>query len=280
MGPNGSGKTTLLRALVDMAGYVSSVNWTTGMVPFLSQETRCEPTRFSLEGEWDWLSPGVVERFRLELVIGWVRADNGSRYISVSRETLVHFPRGRRRRLFERRGDGVPVYVSRDFGVRPSDDRLGGLLPTISWIATMAMFDVPLARRIASWMQGWVKRTTNIVGNDTRSLDTETAIGWIETNPDSMRWTETQLGRIDAGIRAFEVDGHDRAPRAALAALEHRQPCTDVGPVRTADVRSQTPTLCARPDARTIRQGAAVQRAAHRVHGRKSTVSTAGRRAA
>lgn len=206
MGPNGSGKTTLLRALVDMAGYVSSVGWTTWMVPFLGHETRCEPTRFSLEGEWNWLSPGgAAERFRLELVVGWVRADNGSRHLSVSRETLVHFPRGRRRRLFERRGDGVPVHVSRDFGVRPSDDRLRGLLPTISGIATMAIFDVPVARRIASWMQGWVQRTTNIVGNDTRSLNTETAIGWIEANPESRRWAETQLGRIDAGIRGLEV---------------------------------------------------------------------------
>ena len=34
MGPNGSGKTTIMRALVDMAGYVSSVSWTTWMVPF------------------------------------------------------------------------------------------------------------------------------------------------------------------------------------------------------------------------------------------------------
>ena len=176
MGPNGSGKTTIMRALVDMAGYVSSVNWTACLVPFLGNETHREPTRFSLEGEWDWLSPGgAAERFRLELVIGWTRAENGSRYLFVNRETLVHFPRGRRRRLYERRGEGGPIYVSRDFGVRSSDDRLRGFLPTISGIATMAMFDVPVARRIAGWM-GDRLRTTNIVGNDTRLLDTETAI--------------------------------------------------------------------------------------------------------
>ena len=189
-----------------MAGYVSSVSRTAWMVPFLGDETGCESTRFSLEGEWDWLSPGgAAERFRLELVIGWTRADNGSPYLFVNRETLVHFPRGRRRRLFERRREGEPVYVSRDFGVRPSDDRLRGLLPTISGIATMAMFDVPVARRIAGWMEGWFRGTTNIVGNDTCSLDTETAIRWIDANPESRRWAETQLRHSDLGIRGLEV---------------------------------------------------------------------------
>ena len=213
MGPNGSGKTTIMRALVDMAGYVSSVNWTAWMVPFLGNETHREPTRFSLEGEWDWLSPGgAAERFRLELVIGWTRAENGSRYLFVNRETLVHFPRGRRRRLYERRGEGGPIYVSRDFGVRSSDDRLRGFLPTISGIATMAMFDVPVARRIAGWM-GDRLRTTNIVGNDTRLLDTETAIRWIEASPESRRWAETQLGRSDVGIRGLEVARDSRGTK-------------------------------------------------------------------
>lgn len=206
MGPNGSGKTTLLRALVDMARYVSVFNETIWLVPFLSDETRREPTRFSLEGEWDWLSPGNgSQRFRYELVIGRTPSENGVEQLSVLREALLHYPKGRRRRLYERRGEGEPVYVSRDFGVRPSDDRLRGLGPTTSVIATMAMFKVPLARRIADWMLRWLVETNNVIGNDTRSLDTETAIGWIEANPDSRCWAETQLGRIDAGIRGIEV---------------------------------------------------------------------------
>ena len=205
MGPNGSGKTTIMRAVVDMARYISSRGGTTWILPFLGEETRWNPTRLSLEGEWDWLSPGSAnQRFRLELVIGREQSDDGSDRLFVRREALVHFPRGRRRRLFERRCDGRPVYVSRDFGVRPSDDRLRGLSPTLSGIATMAMFDVPVARRIAGWMRAWLKSTTNIVGNETRSLDTETAIRWLTANPESKRWAETQLGRADIGIRGME----------------------------------------------------------------------------
>ena len=206
MGPNGAGKTTLMRALVDMARYVSVFNETIWLVPFLSDETRSEPTRFSLEGEWDWLSPGAgLQRFRYELVIGRKPAENGMQHLFVRREALLHFPKGRRRRLFERRGRQGAVYVAREFGVRPSDDRLKGLGPAASVIALMAMYDLPLARRIALWMQGWLGNTTNVFGYDTRSLDTETAIGWLEANPGSKRWAETQLIRIDVGIRSLEV---------------------------------------------------------------------------
>ena len=144
------------------------------------------------------------QRFRYELVVGRTPSESGAEH-TVIRESLLHFPRGRKRRLYERRGQDAPIYVSRDFGVRPSDDRLQGLGPTTSVIAMMAMFNVPLARRIADWMRGWLRTTTNVIGNDTRLLDTETAIGWIEADSDSRRWAETQLSRIDAGIRGLEV---------------------------------------------------------------------------
>ena len=206
MGPNGSGKTTIMRALVDMMRYVSSLNETIWLVPFLNEETHWQPTRFSLEGEWDWLSPGNgSQRFRYELVVGRMPSEDEPQHMFLIREVLLHFPKGRKRRLYERRGNGAPVYVSRDFGIRPSDDRLRGLGPTTSLIAMMAMFDVPLARRIVEWMLGWLGNTTNVFGNDTRSLDTRTAIRWIEANPESKHWAEIQLGRIDAGIRSVEV---------------------------------------------------------------------------
>ena len=217
MGSNGSGKTTIMRALVDMARYFSTLGGTTWMIPFSGDETRWKPTRLALEGEWDWLSPGAAaQRFRLELVIGREQSDDGRVHPFVSHEALVHFPRGRRRRLFERRRDGVPVYVSRDFGVRPSDDRLRGLSPTLSGIATMAMFNVPLAQRITGWMQLWLNGTTNIVGNETRSADTEKAIDWLVESRESKRWAETQLGRVDVGIRGMEVAVNARGARHVL----------------------------------------------------------------
>ena len=115
----GSGKTTLLRALVDLGRIVASPAETVHLLPFLSDQTRWEPTVFSLEGEADFLTPGETpQKFRYELTIGRRQTDDGSEApLFVSRETLVHFPRGRRRRLFDRGPPGTPIYVSRDFGL-------------------------------------------------------------------------------------------------------------------------------------------------------------------
>ena len=46
-----SGKTTLLRAMVDLGRIVSSPTNPVTLLRFLSNQTMCEPTRFSLEGE-------------------------------------------------------------------------------------------------------------------------------------------------------------------------------------------------------------------------------------
>ena len=149
MGPNGSGKTTLLRALVDLGRIGSSPTEPVTLLPFLSSETRWAPTRFTLEGEGDFLAPGEgARRFRYEVEIGrQPRDDGGDGPLFVNHETLVHFPKGRRRRLLERRSPGEPIYVSRDFGLTAGDDRLKGVEPNRSAVATLALVNVPAAAR-------------------------------------------------------------------------------------------------------------------------------------
>ena len=206
MGPNGSGKTTLLRALVDLGRIVSSPTNPVHLLPFLSGHTQWEPTRFSLEGEGDFLAPGETpRRYRYELTVGRQPTEDGAQDLFVSHEALVHFPRGRRRRLLERPAPGTPIYVSRDLGLRARDDRLRGVEPNRSAIATLALLNVPVAARFAISMRDWVVSTTNIVGNDTVAPDTSTVIGWLEASPDARQWAEAQLQRSDLGIEGMEI---------------------------------------------------------------------------
>ena len=123
-----------------------------------------EPTRFSLEGEADFLAPGETpQRFRYELTIGRRPADDGTQPDHfVSREALVHFPKGRRRRLLERRDAEGSIYVSRDLGVTARDHRLKAIGPGRSALATLALLNVPLATRFALWWKKRVWHTTNI----------------------------------------------------------------------------------------------------------------------
>ncbi len=206
MGPNGSGKTTLLRALVDLGRVVSSPTNAVHLVPFLSDQTRWEPTVFSLEGESDFLAPGgTARRFRFELSIERQQNDAGTDTLFVNHEALVHYPRGRRRRLFERRSPGTPVYVSREFGLTAGDDRLKGIEPNRSAIATLALVNVPVARRFAAYLRESLVSASNIAGNDTFTPDTAAVIDWLDASADARRWAEAQIQRSDLGIENMEI---------------------------------------------------------------------------
>lgn len=205
MGPNAAGKSTLLRALIDLLRIASRLDDPVTIIPFLSDETRLKETSFLLEGEWDALAPEApAQRFRYELVLGWERVEGGSANLFVRRETLLHFPKGRRRRLFERRDDGVPIYVSPEFGLTSRDDRLRAVRSGASVIATLAWLNVPLAARIAGTMNGWLN-TTNIRGPDTLSMTTVRLIDWLEKHPDLRPWVEAQLRSGDLGIGDMDI---------------------------------------------------------------------------
>lgn len=133
VGPNGSGKTTLLNALTDLGHIASSPTSRLPMLPFLSGDTASAPTHFALEGEADFLAPGQdSRRFRYKLTIERRQEANGKMSIFVDREVLLHFPKGRPRRLLERRTAGAPIYASKDFGLTARDDRLKGVEPNRS----------------------------------------------------------------------------------------------------------------------------------------------------
>ena len=207
MGPNGSGKTTLLRAMVDLGRIAASPTETVHLLPFLSDQTKWEPTVFSLEGEANFLAPDKTpRRFRYELTIGRQPTNDGTEApLFVSRETLVHFPKGRRRRLFDRGTPDMPIYVSRDFGLTARDDRLKAVDPNRSAIATLGFLNVPVATRFAAFLRARLTNTTNIVGNDTWTPDTFAVIGWLEAHPFFRQWAQEQIQQSDLGIEEIVI---------------------------------------------------------------------------
>ena len=210
MGPNGSGKTTLLRALVDLARMVSSPTDSIQLLPFLSDCTKWGRTRFSLEGEGDFLAPNETpQRFRYELEVGRLPAEDGTESrLFVSHEALVHFPKGRRRRLLERPSPGTPISVSRDFGLTARDDRLKGVEPNRSAIATLSLVNVPVATRFAAFLRDSVLGASNILGTETFTPETSTVIGWLEASRGARQWAQAQVQRSDLGIEDMGiVDG-------------------------------------------------------------------------
>ena len=210
MGPNGSGKTTLLRALVAAAEFASSLPLAgepaiKGFVPFMSKSVLGVPTRFCIDFEVNGLLPGENSQlFRYEVVVE--RSDTTLVPVAMIRhEALLHFPKGRPRRLLERGESGRPIYVSSEFGLKPRDDRLKGIRADASAISTLAMFDVPLATRIVEGLRTLRSGSTNIVAHNTWSLPTANVVAMFESNPPMRDWIKSQIQLSDLGIRDISI---------------------------------------------------------------------------
>ncbi|MDD9820843.1 MAG: AAA family ATPase [Nitrospira sp.] len=201
MGPNGSGKTTLLRAL-DMVIRIVRTPWREDETPvkrirpFFSPTFRDKQTRFCLELEADWLAPGVnMDLFRYELSV------HGGQIMS---EALLHFPKGRPRRLFYRGTPGEPIYFSREFGITSKDNRLKAVRSDVSVIATLTMTNVPLAMRIASNLRHSLL-TTNVMYDGDWRLPTEALIGFWEINSNIREQIKQALQRSDLAIHDVNI---------------------------------------------------------------------------
>ena len=210
MGPNGSGKTTLLGALIQIARIAFSAspsennNPLEALRPFASSKTMGEPTRFRLEVEADWLSPDEARLFRYEVVVGHDSA--GSKNHVFHREALSWFPKGRPRRLFERGGPGEAIYVSGETGLKLRDDRLKAVRADASVVATLALFNVPLAMRVTDSMQDLLI-SSNILGRGQWELSTQGVTRMLTKNPELKDWVEKYIRSSDLGIRDMSITG-------------------------------------------------------------------------
>ena len=214
MGPNGSGKTTLLRALVDVMRIASVPSLSTAespisaIFPFLSKKAQSEPTRFRVEFDADWLTPGKArELFRYELSVGREPSATSN---FILHEALSHFPKGRPRRLFERGTPMEAMYVSPEFGLKPKDPRLKAVRANASVIATLALLNIPLAERMAEGVKSVTQLTniaqmTGITYQDNWQPSTEAIMDWYETNDVMQSWMKRQMQRSDLSIQDVNI---------------------------------------------------------------------------
>ena len=208
IGPNGSGKTALLRALSDTIRFAAhSYGYQPGFIQqfsaFASQEALTSPTRIEVEFDAPWLlsaedEPNRVFRYTLELL----RGTENIYPDTVGYEALHDFPRGRRRRLMERRGD-QPVHVAREMSIRSSDARLASVPVNASVLSTLSRMGVETFSEIVESL-GQVQ--TNVSAIDPIRLDTETVTGHFRDNPQVKERMADRLGRFDLGIEGMDVE--------------------------------------------------------------------------
>ena len=216
-GPNGSGKTTLLRALVDAIRFTVTP-WTPNQdllqllfLPFFSKECRGQPTRFCMEFEADWLAPEKTsELFRYQFSVGRDRQSNTPNI--VKNEALLHFPKGRPRRLFERDESNESIYVSSEFGIKPTDDRLKAVRIDASILSTFAFLNIPLAVQIVNTLK-LILLTTNIMYHENWTPETKALINLFERNPDMKKWVEKEIQSSDLAVQAMNIENDTQGNR-------------------------------------------------------------------
>ena len=211
VGPNGSGKTTLLRALattirIACESGLSRQRPVKTLVPFLSKAVSNEPTRFRVEFEMDSLLPeGPPSVYCYELSVRVHDPPVGDP--KIVHEALLHFPKGRRRRLFERGTTAEPIYVAHELGITARDHRLKAVREDASVLATFALLNVPFATQIVTTLETCLL-STNIVYHGSWSPPTETVIELLERNPDITARMKKAMQRSDLAIQDLRtLDG-------------------------------------------------------------------------
>ena len=205
IGANGSGKTTLLRAMRETARFMTnsfandageSLN---GFMGALSSESQSEPTRIELEFDAKWPSRDSsgwsLCRYTLELC----RDKSELLPDRIGYEALHVFPKGRPRRMFERR-HGQPVHVAKGLGLRPSDDRLSSIPRNASVISTLGKLNVEPFASIAGSMGNNMDRLGHFRPDD--SL----AARMYQDNPELVDVVSGALPRVDLGIKNMRIN--------------------------------------------------------------------------
>ena len=208
MGPNGSGKTTLLRALSTVSRVIGSTDerLLVTILPFLVGDALDKPTMFCVDFEAALLEGNKDrELFRYEISIKHGAQGNLSAS-TIGYEALSHFPRGRKRRLFERGEPGTPVYVSDEFGIKPTDDRLKAVRQNASVIATLAFLNVPLAMKIKDEITEFLL-VSNIMIEDDQGWEyrTQTVVNTMEQDPKFKEWVKRMIQCSDLAIQDIGI---------------------------------------------------------------------------
>ena len=208
IGPNGSGKTAWLRALADTVRFAAhSYGNPPGSIPqfpaFASDEALSKPTRIEMEFDAPWWNAGSDERNRVFRYTLELSRDTRNVWPDVvGYEALRDFPRGRSRRLMERRPHRR-VHVARDLSIKPSDDRLASVPANASVLSTLSRMGIS---KFSTIVDSLTQVQVNVTAIDPIRLDSETVADYFRNHPQVKDQISDRLGRFDLGIEGMDVE--------------------------------------------------------------------------
>ena len=211
-GPNASGKTNVLRALSFLKDFVqNSFDWNvTGPSPYLrfeSHATLSAPTRFRIDFDGELIQDAPRSLYSYELDL---RVDAPGQTSKVLYEALKYFPKGRPRKLFERREKDV--YVSKYFNMKKNDQRLSFVKSNASLISSLAHFNHDFSLAV---VQNLTSVNTNVGLPGRVEYDSDEATKYYSSNPKVFESLVESLKILDIGIEkaTLEVTNYGVSPK-------------------------------------------------------------------
>ena len=181
------------------------------LISTLSHPPKVVPNRRRIEIDFEagWFSPNS-DRFSLYRYTLEIRRVKPLDPLSerVEYEAIHEFPKGRPRRVFERR-DSKPVHVAKELTLRAGDDRIASIPPTASMISTLAKLNV---EPFVTMAQDLRSIQSNIVGFEPWHLPDDLAIRHYQASPELIEKISDILPRFDLGIKNMDVYRLQRGP--------------------------------------------------------------------
>ncbi len=212
LGPNGSGKTTLMRCLLFTMMFAADSNYDqdavmiNGFIPFLKKEMINQPARIELEFDSEWLDTsisdaGSVYRYVVEIDRNYFNDP----IPSVRYESVYSFAGGRSRRLLERKPD-KPVYLAKEFNIRPGDSRLSDIPPKVSAISAFDRMEIEPFYRLAQYLRT-LSTDISMLSNveEPWCLEPDEIILEYKSYPELVNSVSEKLRRLDLGIEYMEI---------------------------------------------------------------------------
>lgn len=202
-GANASGKTNILKSLSFLLDFVRhSVNYKPDdwipLLRFSAQDWYNKPVKFAVEFDAQVFEDDESRsRYLYELEIG----SDGQ---TVSRESLKHFPKSRRKRLFER--DGQKIEFSGEFAISASDPVRNKIRKNASVISTLAQFNHPIATAFYNNLKGVV---TDVYATGRGEFSHKEITKYYSENPEVLESLNSEIQRLDFGIKKVTIQSSD-----------------------------------------------------------------------
>lgn len=207
-GPNASGKSTVLRAVVAAATFAqqSFILPVNGHIPLFQSYMRKDwwerPTIIIVEFDGQLTPEDSPALFRYELHIAYIKDITGYAVAkTVSYEGLFYAPKGKLKKLFERKEQEFSF--GREFDISDNDPRVKSIRPNASVISTLAQLNHKLCLDFAATISGI---QTNIAGFDKVPVHANQFLFFYKSNPEIFEKLNRELGRLDVGLEEMIID--------------------------------------------------------------------------